>query len=863
MSEVQAEVEVSGRALLIKWAEEQDDWVREIVATVLETNAEPSADQIEAAYKRMLVEKSLESGVKVAGPTLVDRPSAGRNDPPFGLISIAAVKNVNALAAGQDISFNPKMTVIFGRNGSGKTGYARILKRLSSVRAEQKILPDISATTPVTDPPSATIRYRLGEVEETLSWTGAAGVAPFTRVDVFDAQDAPTYVDGDLTYVYAPTDVALFRHVALAVESVRGKVEAAKKEKSPGPNVFVSHFKRSVPFYATIDTLGATTDIAALKAQAQPADDEQTALEGLKETIEALSGHGVDAQVRSTQADLDLCELATKVVERLRSFDAEKRDSTLARLKAAQEKHVSASRDAFANETLPGLLSVEWKSFVEAGEQFIKSLGLKDYPSSEVECVYCRQPLTDAALTLLKKYRDYCNGALEKEVASAKAALDELHRPLLALDLRTLEESIQRHVAGKSGTEVPSHVRDAQAVLEAARRLKEGLGRPEAIGPAPTTPEVQAAFDRLAAAVVTYRDRMAALKGKAEERENALGQAISKRDIIEARARLRELMPAIEEFVARSKWVSVADGVLRRFKSVAKTLTEASKQASERLINQDFEKHFRAECGHLNAPHVDLDFKGQKGAAARRKQLRPEYRLTESLSEGEQKVIALADFLAEARLRTTKAPVVFDDPVTSLDYERIREVASRLASLARERQVVVFTHNIWFAVELLERFRDHREDCAYYDIRALDGRRGVVSGGTHPRSDSLNDLKKRINTTLAEARKASGETQDALVFRGYSVLRALCEVAVESELFHGVVRRYEPNIRLTVLTDIKPMPLQEASKAIHPVYEETCRYIEAHSQPMEHLNIVRTVDELEKDFKVVVAAVDAYKKAAA
>lgn len=54
MNEGQAEVEVSGRALLIKWAEEQDDWVREVVATVLETNAELSADQVEAAYKRML-----------------------------------------------------------------------------------------------------------------------------------------------------------------------------------------------------------------------------------------------------------------------------------------------------------------------------------------------------------------------------------------------------------------------------------------------------------------------------------------------------------------------------------------------------------------------------------------------------------------------------------------------------------------------------------------------------------------------------------------------------------------------------------------------------------------------------------------
>jgi hypothetical protein len=49
-----------------------------------------------------------------------------------------------------------------------------------------------------------------------------------------------------------------------------------------------------------------------------------------------------------------------------------------------------------------------------------------------------------------------------------------------------------------------------------------------------------------------------------------------------------------------------------------------------------------------------------------------------------------------------------------------------------------------------------------------------------------------------------------------------------------------------------------------PIYiylPTTDRYIEAHSQPIERLNIVRTVDELEKDFKTVLAAVDAYKRA--
>jgi len=208
------------------------------------------------------------------------------------------------------------------------------------------------------------------------------------------------------------------------------------------------------------------------------------------------------------------------------------------------------------------------------------------------------------------------------------------------------------------------------------------------------------------------------------------------------------------------------------------------------------------------------------------------------------------------------APVVFDDPVTSLDYERIQEVASRLAALARNRQVIVFTHNIWFAVELLARFRDSREDCAYYDIRTVEGRRGLVSGGTHPRSDKLNDLKARINTSLVEAKKVSGETQDALVYRGYSTLRALCEVAVEAEFLQNMIRRYEPNVMLTVLPKIKPQAFKDATEKILPIYEATCRYIEAHSQPMEHLNIVRTVDELERDFQIVLHAIDIYRKAA-
>ncbi len=204
---------------------------------------------------------------------------------------------MNALAPEQSIAFNPKLTVLFGRNGCGKTGYARIMKRLSSVRSEQRILPNIAIGSKAGQP-EAQIAYRLGPVEQTFPWKDEAGVAPLTRIDVFDAQDAPTYVDGDLTYVYTPADVALFRHVTTAIDAVREQLDQAKRDKSPGNNVFVQHFSHATNFYPKIDTLGPTTDLAELRSLATVTPAEEGSLGGLNETIEAL---GSQSSTRSSR----------------------------------------------------------------------------------------------------------------------------------------------------------------------------------------------------------------------------------------------------------------------------------------------------------------------------------------------------------------------------------------------------------------------------------------------------------------------------------------------------------------------------------------------------------------------------------
>jgi wobble nucleotide-excising tRNase len=60
------------------------------------------------------------------------------------------------------------------------------------------------------------------------------------------------------------------------------------------------------------------------------------------------------------------------------------------------------------------------------------------------------------------------------------------------------------------------------------------------------------------------------------------------------------------------------------------------------------------------------------------------------LSEGEQRAVALADFLTEVGLNPSSAGIVLDDPVTSQDHYRKDRIARRLVAEAK-------TGRLWFS----------------------------------------------------------------------------------------------------------------------------------------------------------------------
>lgn len=211
-------------SILVEWANAQDQWVRRIVGEVLASRQELPEEVIDEAYKAYRVEKGLDAGaIQSVAPLTVPDEAV---DPvePLSLIKLDEMSGVNALAEKQTITFNPKLTILFGENATGKTGYVRVLKSIANVRTAEPVLGNVRKVG--TAAKSASISFKIGGgAEETLKWAGETGVSPFTRVSVFDTRAVAIHVDDDLNYSYTPRDLSLFRYVATAMNGVKDRLE--------------------------------------------------------------------------------------------------------------------------------------------------------------------------------------------------------------------------------------------------------------------------------------------------------------------------------------------------------------------------------------------------------------------------------------------------------------------------------------------------------------------------------------------------------------------------------------------------------------------------------------------------------------
>lgn len=804
----------------------------------------------------LLVEKGLAEGDVVDVPKLAEDAGGGVGEQALSLTSLKDAVRVNALTPGQEIEFNPRVTVLFGENGCGKTGYVRVLKQLAAVRTAEDVHSNIRRPEE-TGPPEATVGYELGGgVEVPYEWTGERGVRPFTRMDVFDARAVNLHVDEDLKYFYTPSDLALFRLVHDGIEAVRDKFEQARKDTLPKGNVFLERFSKDSRLYPEVEALGAATDLNKLREAATVSPEEEAAVPTLKETVDALQSRGAEERLRLARSRKELFDRVLEAAQVFERFDMAGYSSAVAALGIAEDRHREATIAAFDADEIPGALGDAWRAFIEAGEIYLQEVESPEYPRAGDSCSYCRQPLNEAAVELIQKYRDFTNNELKKAVSDARAEIARLTSAVLNKDLAHLEEDLGRESSNYDDQAArPAVLIRSLGLVAAASEVQTKIRSRGELSTDVLLTELSETIQLTEAFIAEAAVQIAGLSEEADKRRDTLAKKKAELIELETRIALRDLLPRIVEHVDAAKWAERAKTHVSRFRGLFRGLTEASKTASEQLLNQDFERTFQVECQALRAPSVTLDFPGRSGQSVRRKSLVSRHRLSDILSEGEQKVIALADFIAEGSLRKAGTPLILDDPVTSLDYKRLQYVVRRLVELSRERQVIVFTHNIWFTMEILAQFEQERESCTYYDVSEEGEAKGIVSRGNSPRLDRFSDKRGRINSLIQTAKSAdAGEARSALIEKAYEDMRGVCEIIVEQDLLQNVTQRYQPNVMMTRLPGIRADRLPAAIAVVMPVFEKCCRYIASHSQPLETLNVRPSLDELEQDWAGLQAA---------
>lgn len=635
----------------------------------------------------------------------------GGKQKPIVLKSIANVQNVNRLVAKARLDFCPKaLTVIYGRNGSGKSGFVRILRTACRTRVENpaklKVLSDVYGGNTV--PQSAEIFIDAGKGDTPVAWTAGMTAAPeLMPIAVFDTLSAQLYVDGGSQIRYLPFGLALphrLNGICLKLKETLDaeRVTVVGDKASLTEIIFpVQRTTKAQLFDHELDkatTDGKIDDAAKFSTADQKRLDEITAI------LSAGSAAVADltALIGWVESIADECETAATAFSdtTLFGFTTLRNSAVTAR----QTAQLSASA-LFTDEPLPGVGSESWRALWAAARDYSVSdaYGSAEFPVTRSEagpanCVLCQQPLLPEGTARLQRFQKYMDDTLGVAATKAEQAVTDAVDALPPLTQLSSESFADR---GEQIRQRDPKLADAllSFQLSATQRRQDAIARLAGDDSAsvPVLDSPHALMEQLAKNLRDEKDALAKA-GAAQERESLASEKAELED--------KKILATNRIKLIRRRDLLVTDA------AYAKALAQVQTTGITKRANELVDKHltsavmtqFDAEREGFDIMHLKVGLSRKSSQTKAEFEVDPKTELTkvtsEILSEGEQRALALAGFLTEVTLTDGSGPIIVDDPVSSLDRDRSARVAKRLAAEANQRQVVVFTHDIIFFNEL-------------------------------------------------------------------------------------------------------------------------------------------------------------------
>ncbi|GAB6091222.1 AAA family ATPase [Spirochaeta dissipatitropha] len=766
------------------------------------------------------------------------------------LCSISEVAGVNKLAPRRPLDLgDSNIAVVYGQNGSGKSGYVRLLKHICGARdcIRGQLHNNVFSTEEVAQ--KAKISFLKSSSPAEHEWSGQGICDDLCSVDIFDTSFGRVFMGSEDEVSYEPPVLSFFSRLIDICERVASKLDAdagALKSKMLSiPNSLVGSTGE-----AWVQKLSAKTPTDEVEAHCSFTLENETELQDLQKRISETSPAEKAKQFRTKKSHAD------GLVNDVQTYLNQLSDENCKRIIAAKKKSIlkksaaeTAAKDVFSGAKLEGVGSEIWKELWSTARKYSEEVAYtgQEFPHVQDDsvCVLCHQPLSEEAKQRFTSFESYIKGETQKQATEAtreaKQAIDALPDIPSAEALKTKIDA-----AGIENEDIIKALNDTLSSLQKRKTQVPSLDSEDALETISQSPEWVEEIRKISQG---YEDSAKKYEEDAEKDNRVELQAKLKN--LQAKKWLSEQKAVIQEEVKRLQALERLQEAKKKTNS--KALSTKKGELAETLITDAFVQRFNDELKALGASRLKVKLiksKVSKGKVLHTLQLDgATHNLNEVLSEGENRIVSIAAFLADVTGRTYPAPFVFDDPISSLDQDYEEAVVQRLCAIASERQVIIFTHRL--SLLTMVQLYAGKVNIKPEVICIREEPWGTGEPGDTPffakKPDSA--LKQLINDRLAKAKKLLNE-HGKEVYEPYaksicSNFRDLLERMIEVELMGDIVQRYRREVHTKKIAGLAKISEVDC-KYFDDLMTKYSRYV--HPQPIEAPVRLPEPDELEADF---------------
>lgn len=713
------------------------------------------------------------------------------------LISLRNAVNICALHNQGGLQFsNTGLTVVYGGNGSGKSSYSRILRKLCWSRNPSVTLKK-NVFTPSPNKQQVDFVIESNGSNINFSWTENSPSNPILNsIFVFDNDCGNIYINDENPTEYKPVGIDILEKLVSVFGSISQSFSASIASYNTQKPVLPQNLLQTnvARWYGTLENLQRTDIDSQIQFSRIDADRKQE----LTNLITAQNPQQNIVNLTNQRARI------TGFIQQFSQIETLFNEQYLNELRtnrntfeSVNQAYQIATAELQNVNTLEGFGTSPWRTLWEAAKNYAHSSNLSDgqnFPSSVSleRCVLCQQELGEEAQQRLATFNQF-----------------------VLNDVSTQLNSINSIIQGKRNTYTSLGIPSIDTLAELEQLIPNFRDRYTQYVHAITT---------FRSSIITFLQNGGELNISLQSLTPIITNLITRIDaeieqnnqLVQNRttllAELNEL--TAKEFLFNNKttilqyfdeykyksWISICISQLSTT-GISRKIGELMENKAVSLQHQEFISHLNFFNRDLASKVLISKTRTSQGNTFQKCGLNGiNDSINTILSEGEQKIIALSNFLAECTIDNRRNTIIFDDPVTSLDMDYRDKIANKVVQLSQNRQIIVFTHDLSFLRLLID---THKEitavDCSVIGIEKYNGISGIVT-------DEIPYLAKNVQERVDSIRKILAE-HDALALTdahgretkldsARKRFRMLLERSVEEVLSNKTYERFSKKINL-------------------------------------------------------------------